>query len=165
MLTNARNTLTRGADSPARAVGALGCVHARGRRGERGVDAVVVVVGGRERVVGGEEALLAGDLLEVDVVVPLVAEADRGERLGRVGAVDVVLERHRRVRHADVHVVRARVGGRAVGVGAVRHRPAQGVEILREEEEEEEEEEEPISTNTRSGVARSRLVLRANTRN
>ena len=36
---------------------------------------------------------------------------------------------------------------------------------LREEEEEEEEEEEPISTNTRSGVARSRLVLRANTRN
>ncbi len=31
--------------------------------------------------------------------------------------------------------------------------------------EEEEEEEEPISTNTRSGVARSRLVLRANTRN
>ena len=33
------------------------------------------------------------------------------------------------------------------------------------EEEEEEEEEEPISTNTRSGVARSRLVLRANTRN
>ena len=30
---------------------------------------------------------------------------------------------------------------------------------------EEEEEEEPISTNTRSGVARSRLVLRANTRN
>ena len=29
----------------------------------------------------------------------------------------------------------------------------------------EEEEEEPISTNTRSGVARSRLVLRANTRN
>ena len=34
-----------------------------------------------------------------------------------------------------------------------------------DEEEEEEEEEEPISTNTRSGVARSRLVLRANTRN
>ena len=33
------------------------------------------------------------------------------------------------------------------------------------EEEEEEEEEEPISTNTRSGVARSRLVLRAGTRN
>ena len=31
--------------------------------------------------------------------------------------------------------------------------------------EEEEEEEEPISTNTRSGVARSRLVLRAGTRN
>ena len=31
--------------------------------------------------------------------------------------------------------------------------------------EEEEEEEEPISTNTRSGVARLRLVLRANTRN
>ena len=36
---------------------------------------------------------------------------------------------------------------------------------LRLREEEEEEEEEPISTNTRSGVARSRLVLRANTRN
>ena len=35
----------------------------------------------------------------------------------------------------------------------------------RREEEEEEEEEEERSTNTRSGVARSRLSLRAGTRN